>query len=156
MDEKKTTIELVCQYLAAMQCPYRLDGDGQIETVFTGRNAIFPLKVALYGEQLRKLAVTLQLPLVVPEAKRLLMAEAVVRANYGSDVGRFDLDLGDGRLHCLATMPVADGDVTEEQFKALFVWAVLMADSYFRAFARLLYADDLSPAEVIAEVEMAK
>ena len=91
-------------------------------------HAIIPITIALYGEQLQRLAVRLRLPLVVPEARRTQMAEVVVRVNDGLDLGRFDLDLSMGRLSCLATMPIADGDVTKEQFDALLVGAMVTTD----------------------------
>ena len=93
---------------------------------------------------------------VVPEERRTQMAEALARANYGLKVGCFQMDMGTGTLSFVAIMPLADGTITAEQFDAVLEGAMCYTDAYFRAFARLLYADDLSPAEVIAEVEMAK
>ena len=92
---------------------------------------------------------------IVPEDRRREFAEAVVRANYTLMLGRFDLDLRDGEMEFHNCMPVAGGEITTEQFGDLLYSSIVTADRYARAFYRLLYGDDLSPAEVIAEVEMA-
>ena len=94
-------------------------------------------------------------PVVVPETRRVEMAETVTRANYGLLLGGFQLDMSDGELVFHASMPVPDGAVTCEQFHQLFDASAWSVSTYARAFNRLLYGDDLSPAEVIAEVEMA-
>ncbi len=102
-----------------------------------------------------RLCALVALPLIVPEDRRPAMAEAVTRANYGMWLGNFDLGMSDGRLGFRIAIPVADGTLTLEQFRYLIGIALSTVDRYHRAFCRLVYADDLSPAEVIAEVEMA-
>ena len=58
-------------------------------------------------------------------------------------------------FNAYAGMPTGDDCVSESQVACLFEAAVWTAARYHRAFGRLLYAVDLSPAEVVAEVEMA-
>jgi hypothetical protein len=100
--------------------------------------------------------IAVRIPTVVPDERRSQAAETVVRANYGLLVGCFDLDMRDGTLGFRASLPVVDAVVTQEQFDATWRTALSTTDKYHRAFCRLLYGDDLSPAEVVAEVEMAK
>ncbi len=92
----------------------------------------------------------------VPEDRRAAMAETIVRANCGLKFGHFDLHFGHGGLRFYAAMPLARDGIEAEQFEILLGAALGCMNQYFRAFARLLYGDDLSPAEVIAEVEMAE
>ena len=79
-----------------------------------------------------------------------------MRANYGLAVGAFDLDMADGELSFRLGFPVADAILTSDQFRHAVVAALWTCDMYVRAFKRFLYGDDLSPVEVIAEVEMAR
>jgi hypothetical protein len=156
MDERKVTIELISQFLDARQWRYRLTEDGRIETGFQGKVARFPVRIWLRDAPVLALTAVIDLPFIVPSERRVQAAEGVIRANFSSGPSRFDLDMSDGSIHCVAILAICDSTLTQEQFDALFNNALGLADRYFRAFARLLYGDDLSPAEVIAEVEMAR
>lgn len=96
------------------------------------------------------------IPIRVPEDRRPQMAEAIVRANFGTVLGRFELDMSSGRLSFRVAMPAGEAGITQPQFDCLMRASLWSANRYFRAFGRLLFGDDLSPAEVIAEVEMAE
>ena len=155
MDQASMTMGLVCGYLDAQEWSYRLREDKPaLETGVSGETCVFSICITVVGDP-ANLGVLIYLPMIVPEARRLEMAEAITRANYDLLNGCFELDFSDGELRYRASMPLADGTVTEEQFRELLFYAIAMADQYARAFNRLLYGDDLSPAEVIAEVEMA-
>lgn len=156
MEERDMTIELISQFLEARQWQYRLTDHGLIETGFYGTAARFPVRLWLRDQPVVALMVVVDLPFIVSEERRGQIAEAVARANCGSGPARFDFDLSEGSICCVGILPVCDNELTQEQFDALFGCALSMADRYFKAFARLLYGDDLSPAEVVAEVEMAK
>jgi hypothetical protein len=156
MDERKVTIQLISEFLDARKWNYCVTEDGRIESGFQGKSARFPVRLALYEKPVLNLVVVVDLPFIVPEERRAQVAEAIVRANYSRCPSRFDMDMSDGSIHCFAVVAIGDGTLTPAQFDAVFGSALSLADRYFRAFARLLYGDDLSPAEVIAEVEMAK
>ena len=93
--------------------------------------------------------------LIVPEDQRVRMAELITRANFGFYIGSFDLDFSDGELVFRASMPAPDGCFTQEQCRSLIYTAMSTMDRYNHAFHRLIYGDDISPAEAVAEVEMA-
>lgn len=99
-------------------------------------------------------AVYVHIPVVVPEDKRPMAAETVVRANYGLAMGRFELSMRDGALGFRAAMPLCEDGMSDKQFDELLMLSLGSAAKYHRAFARLIFGDDLSPAEVIAEIEM--
>lgn len=94
------------------------------------------------------------IPLAVPDERRVDVSETVVRANNALSLGRFDYDMINGRLSLHMAMPLAETGVTARQFDSLIAAAGFALDQYHRAFCRLLYGDDLSPVEVIAEAEM--
>ena len=108
------------------------------------------------GDEPPLLRLQVHIPFAVDEDRRTQAAETVVRANDGLMLGRFDLDMSDGRLDFRTAMPLAETGVSETQFDGLLHSALWTVNRYHRAFGRLLYGDNLSPVEVIAEVEMAE
>jgi hypothetical protein len=156
MNDAQAILNLVREYFEADGISHRLDDDNRmIEAEFGGRHSVYAVQVRPVGDPLH-LLVLLRLPFRVPEDQRVRMAETITRANDGFMAGSFDLNMASGFLAFRNTMPVADGTVTREQFQRLVGCALTTADRYFRAFGRLLYGDDLTPAEVVAEVEMAR
>jgi hypothetical protein len=156
MDEQNLILNVLTEYLEAEDFAYEvLDAGTAIRTSFLGKTAPYAVRIILPGGA-PVLGVLVRLPVVVPEGQRPVVADAVNRANYGLRLGSFELDPADGMLLFRSAMPIADGTLTREQFRHLLYSALSTTDGYARAFLRLIYGDDLSPAEVIAEVEMAE
>jgi len=149
------TLEVICRYLEedGFACSLREDGLA-VETNFRGHTGGFRL-VIFVREEPALMGVVVRVPEVAPEPKRVLVAEAVVRANYGLSLGCFEMDMSDGEIDFRAAIPGTGAGLTREQFRALIGSAMWTTDRYHRAFCRLIYTDDLSAAEAIAEVEMA-
>ena len=155
MDGAIEILEVARSVLEAQGFPCSLRNDGPaIETGYRSSSGVFSIWIGAQDEP-ALLRVVVRIPVVVPEPRRVEMAETVARANYGLLLGGFQLDMSDGELLFQASMPVADAAVTCDQVRHLLDASVWSVSTYFRAFNRLLYGDDLSPAEVIAEVEMA-
>jgi hypothetical protein len=155
MDGAELTLDQLGRYLEEDGFSYGLREDGTaIETGFRGRSGVFRLVIFL-REQPALLGALVRLPEVVPEPKRPQVAETIARANYGLALGCFELDMSDGEIDFRVSMPTPGAALTHEQFRALLGAAMWTTDRYHRAFCRLIYGDDLSPAEVVAEVEMA-
>jgi hypothetical protein len=156
MEEAQALMELVSRFLDQHGITYTLRGDQRVvDTFHTSRSCHYHAAISMREAPTTLLRVEVLIPEIVPEDRRVEMAEAITRANCGLPLGCFELDLAEGELAFRTSIPVADGVLTQDQFFHLLVAALLTADAYHRAFNRLLYADDLSPAEVIAEVEMA-
>jgi hypothetical protein len=90
----------------------------------------------------------------VPEVRRLAVAEAIARANYGLRVGCFELDMGDGEVRFRVSVDVEGGELTTEMFKYMLAAAVTTSDRYYTALMRVIFAG-ATPAEAIAEAEAA-
>jgi hypothetical protein len=154
MDRTKEIVTLVCEFLEVADLGYRLrDDETSIEAGFRGKQAMFKVIIGVRDEPLC-LSVFVHIPILVPEDRRRHMAETINRANYGLGLGCFEMDASEGTMGFRSAMPVVDGTVTQDQIRDLLFSALMSVDQYHRAFNRLLYGDDLSPAEVIAEVEM--
>jgi len=154
MSDAKETMDLVDEFLQdeVMKRPLP-DGSFIVETSFRGNNGGYSVRLAAKDDPLTLFCIVRH-PLLVPEPKRVAMAEAVTRANHGLPVGRFDLDMATGDLHLQAAIPLEGAMLTCDQLMTTLAAAMSASDVYHRAFARLTYGDDLSPAECIAEVEM--
>lgn len=152
--KKELLIAKVAEYLRNIEQQHIFyEETRMIEFDRAGTLAPFCVRIGT-GPEDDYVGVMVFLPLFVPEAKRTQMADAINRANFGMMLGCFEMRTSDGLVAFRVGMPVVDGDLTERQFRSLLVTAFQTADQYYRAFARLVFADDLSPAEVVAEVEM--
>jgi hypothetical protein len=154
MSEPRMILQQITTFLEARQVGYRLSVDETtIEVWFTCPTARFLVTISVHPAAI--LCVVTHMPVVVPEARRTTVAELIARINYGLTLGGFALNLSDGDLHFRVTMPLADAELTQEQFNRLIGASLWTVQRYHKAVCRLLYGDDLSPAEVVAEVEMA-
>lgn len=156
MTSAELAFEQIQSFFAARGLACRMHEDERvIEIDFRDDTGVFRAFVRV--RQLPAIAgVFVRMPLIVPEGRRREAAETIVRVNFALLLGRFDLDFSNGELAFYASLPLADTGLTEDQLDALLEASMWAATRYLRAFNRLLYADDLSPAEVIAEVEMAE
>ncbi|MHC5108370.1 MAG: YbjN domain-containing protein [Planctomycetota bacterium] len=156
MNREFETIDVVRGFLDASDFKYVVREDEPvIETGFVTETAKFPVRVAVHRPDERPvLVVMVYCPFRVAECDRARMAETIVRANYGFLVGGFDMDFSDGEIVFRSSMPVNDATPSEAQCRELVMVAVATMADYHRAFNRLIYGDDLSPAEAIAEVEL--
>ena len=156
MLDTESVIARIAQYLDEDGLAnHKWDDEPKLESGFQGRNGHYRVVIRTLDGPTTILQVAVLLPDVAPKKLRGSMAEAVVRANYRLWAGHFDLDMSDGELRFCAAMPVADSTVTHDQFMHLFAGATFYADQYDRAFKRLICDADLSPAQAIAELEMA-
>ncbi|MDM8007631.1 MAG: YbjN domain-containing protein [Phycisphaerae bacterium] len=154
MCEPRMILQQMIAFLEARQVNYRLNGDQTvIEIWFTCATAKVLVTVSVHPSG--TLCVVTHVPVVIPEGRRTAMAELIARINYDLLVGGFALNLSDGNLHFRITMPLADAELTQEQFDRLIGTSLWTVERYFKAVCRLLYGGDLSPAEAVAEVEMA-
>ncbi len=91
-------------------------------------------------------------PLRIPEGSRRDIAEAIVRANYGLRVGKFELDLDDGELFFQASQ-ILDGEaVGEAVIDRMIGTAVNMMDVYLPAFMSVVYGNE-EAGEAVRRVE---
>lgn len=152
MERAQEILDRVCGYLDTDEVGYSVREDEYvIHSAFEGDTAYYNLAIYVHENVL---GFSVRLPLRAPEEKLPALAETVARANFGLLLGAFRLHYREGRIVFRVGMPIADGELTYEQFRTLAGSSLHTADRYHRAFLRLLYGDDLSPAEVIAEVEM--
>lgn len=96
------------------------------------------------------------MPLRIPEGARPAVAEAVVRANFGLKVGKFEFDMDDGEVLYQASQILAgeeSGDsLSDGMIGRLIATSLAMLDKYVPALLSVVYANE--PArEAIARAE---
>jgi hypothetical protein len=92
------------------------------------------------------------LPSIVPEEKRLEIAEFITRANYGQVIGNFEMDYGDGEVRYKTSIDIEGGELTPKMIENLLRFNLMTMDHYFAGLMSVLYGDR-DPAEAFAEME---
>ncbi len=134
MERATEILNRVCEFLDADQIGYSLRDDAPvIDTGYRTESARFDILIFVHQDVL---SFTVRMPLVVPEKRRVEMAETIARASRSLLVGGFKLDFSDGDLEYQVSAPIADASLTHEQFRALSGAALGAVDRYQRAFGR--------------------
>lgn len=128
-----------------------IPGKSAIKAGFKGQNAVFQL-VAQANEQTERLNVYSVLDIRIPADKRQAIAEYLTRANYGLNIGNFELDFSDGEVRYKTSIDVEGGQLTSKMIKNLVYVNVLMMDKYQPGIMAVVYGGK-SPADAVAEVE---
>ncbi len=155
MTQLETTMNTISQALDANDVAYHTgERHASFEIGYRCKAAHFSIIVGAQQDP-HLVLIIVKLPFVVPEDRRPAMAEAVVRANYGAIIGRFDLNMSKGDLNHAITVPLGDAELSASLFEEVLGCAVARCERYHRAFGRLLFDPTMSAAEACAEVEMA-
>ncbi len=93
------------------------------------------------------------LPVLIPESKRLVIAELLCRANYGLNYGNFEMDFSDGELRCRTTINTDTLEIVPlRQIHILLHSNIHLMGRYIPAIMAVTYGG-LSAAAAIAKVE---
>lgn len=103
-------------------------------------------------DELRTVTCYLTHAVRVPERRRLAIAEAITRANYGLLLGCFELDMNDGEIRFRTSVDVEGGALTTAMCHSLMAAAVSVSDRYHEALMRVA-CGGAEPAAAIAEAE---
>jgi len=88
-----------------------------------------------------------------PEDKRAAVAEVITRANYGLNIGNFEMDYRDGEIRFKVSMPVdPDQELTDELLRLLIGVNVTTHTRYLRAIEAVLYRG-AEPRKAVEDVE---
>ena len=117
----------------------------------SGKNAYF--KGYVYTEEsLRHVVILIFVPNLIPENKRIAVAEYFNRANYGLSVGNFELDMDDGEARYRVAVDIEGGEMSTTMVENMVGMGFVLTDRYYPGIMALLYSD-ATPAEAIAAVE---
>ncbi|MFO0749815.1 MAG: YbjN domain-containing protein [Myxococcota bacterium] len=149
-------LDATIDFLDADGWTYEVESGGlasegpRIHFRFHGANAQYDCWIVCY-EDTERICILSIFPLVVPEDKRMRVAEYLTRANFGILVGNFELDFRDGEVRMKTSADVEDIVVSHTFMKNLLVANLGTADRYFPGLGKVLYAG-MEPADAIAVV----
>lgn len=92
------------------------------------------------------------LPLEVPEEKRTLAAEFITRANFGMEIGNFEMDYSDGTVQFRTSIDIEGGELTPKMIQNLAYVNVTVTDQYLPGLV-MVVEGDATPEEAIQKVE---
>ena len=92
------------------------------------------------------------LPTVVPELKRSSVSEYITRANYGTNLGHFDLDFSDGELRFKCGTDVKSSTLSDDMIESMLLKSMYSVDMHFPRLMRLMYAN-ISAADAIRDID---
>lgn len=92
------------------------------------------------------------LPVVVPEEKRLEAAEYLNRANFGMEIGNFEMDFSDGAVQFRTSIDIEGGELTPKMIQNLSYLNVTITDQYLPGLV-MVVEGDATPVDAIDKVE---
>lgn len=144
--------ERLVQHLEEQDVKYRANDDSRMVCAdFQGEVGTYRL-MAVVDEEGNLFQVLGLSHLRVPEGARPLIAEALVRANYGLVLGKFEMDFEDGELRFQIGQILIGGELPDEVIERSFTAAMAMLDRYLPAFLSVIYGNEL-PKDAIRTVE---
>lgn len=149
---KSGLMEVVRQFLTEDDWNFRqVEGKPLLQLGFTGENGRWQC-FAQVSEEMEQLAFYSMLDVKVPQDKRLNVAEFLTRANYGLNIGNFEMDFSDGEIKYKTSVSVKGGQLTNEMIKVLVYANVMTVDKYFAGIMSVIYGGQ-SPVEAIQKAE---
>lgn len=87
-----------------------------------------------------------------PDTKRDSVAEFITRANYGMNLGNFELDYEDGEVRFKTSVDVEGGELTETMLRNLLTAGLTLTERYYRGLMAVMFSNS-EPKRAILESE---
>jgi hypothetical protein len=113
-----------------------------IELAFHGDNGQWRLIINIQqSNDIRKLMLIVPHIGTVTTKKRMECLEALLAVNYRIAMGKFGLDLEDGEVRLEEAVPLANADITQEQFQLVFSAMMQTVAMYHSLIPRIIYGN---------------
>jgi len=103
-------------------------------------------------EDAEQVVIYSDLGMMVPKSKRAVAAEFLTRANFGLNIGNFEMDFADGQVRFKTSIDVEGGSLSDTQVKNLVGINVLTTDEYLPGLQKVI-AGTATAREAIEEIE---
>jgi hypothetical protein len=145
-------IDIAENYLIDIGWKYEKDDDhGVIKTGVNATNASYRLIVyAIEDKDL--LTVYVSQDNNIPDNLRAAVAEFIARANFGLNLGNFDLDMDSGELGYKVAIDVEGGVLSTDMIGNMVGAAVATMDKYYPGLMSVLFAN-VAPQDAIMQIE---
>jgi hypothetical protein len=131
--------------------PEKVEASPALSMQFEGDNGKWTCLAYAYDERERFVFFSV-LPVSVPEEKRTAVAEFLTRANFGMELGNFEMDFEEGDVQFRTSIDIEGGDLTPKMIQNIAYSNVVVADQYLPGLVMVLEGD-ASPVEAITKVE---
>ncbi len=131
--------------------PEQLEDQPVLRMGFEGDNGKWTCLVFAHEESERVVFKSL-LPVLVTEDKLAETAEFICRANFGMEIGNFELDYAKGEVQFRTSVDIEGGELTPKMIQNLAYVNVWVTDQYLAGLVMVLEGD-ATPLEAIAAVE---
>lgn len=146
--------DVITEYLDHLEWRYvPHEGEGMIKFGLAAQNCKLDCLVHVIEDQEFVLFFTV-LPILVPENKRLSIAEYITRANYGLNAGCFEMDFEDGEVRFRTYANTDSNALNIEIVRHLLHTNVQTMDKYSPGLMKVVYGN-ISPSDAVKEVENA-
>lgn len=152
LKQAQTVYKALCNMFEVRELAYEADEENL--TVYSGaKGDDLPVAIRMRVDIERMLIIVhSQLPFEVPENRRLEMAIAVSRANYGLPDGNFDYDFTSGSLLFRMTSCYRDCLIGQELFEYMFIVSFGIIDQYNDLFEKVA-TTDMSVDEIMQTIK---
>jgi hypothetical protein len=134
--------------------PEQVDDQAILRMDFEGDHGKWTCLAFAYDET-ERVVFSSMLPVEVPEEKRPVVAEYLIRANFGMEIGSFDMDFTDGAVQFRTSIDIEGGDLTPKMIQNLAYVNVTVTDQYLPGLV-MVVEGDATPLEAIQYVEKAE
>lgn len=131
--------------------PVQVGDEPILQMDFQGSNGGWTCRAYAHDERERFVFVSI-LPIDVPEEKRAEAAEYVTRANFGMEIGNFEMNYDDGVVVFRTSVDIEGGDLTPKMIQNLAYANVTTTDQYLPGLV-MVVEGDATPLEAIEKVE---
>jgi len=128
----------------------KLQGRLILRLAFQGKNGQWNC-FALANEERQRFVFYSICPLEIPSANRGAIAEFITRANYGIEIGNFELDFDSGEMRFKTSLDVTEDRITPALIKQLVYTNVLTIDQYLPGIQAVL--DGALPVDAVRAIE---
>ncbi|MDO8969247.1 MAG: YbjN domain-containing protein [Saprospiraceae bacterium] len=131
--------------------PEQIEDQPVLKMDFEGDNGKWTCLAFAYDER-ERLVFASVLPVDIPEEKRAVAAEYITRANFGMEIGNFEMDYSDGSVQFRTSVDIEGGELTPKMIQNLAYVNVTVTDQYLPGLVMVLEGD-ATPEEAIEKVE---
>jgi hypothetical protein len=134
--------------------PVQIEEQPVLSMKFEGEHGSWTCLAFAYDEHERLVFVSM-LPVEVPDEKRLEVAEYLIRANFGMEIGSFDMDFSDGAVQFRTSIDIEGGELTPKMIQNLAYLNVTVTDQYLPGLV-MVVEGDAAPVDAVEKVEAAE
>ncbi|MEM6365423.1 MAG: YbjN domain-containing protein [Planctomycetota bacterium] len=133
-------IEQYSAYLDRGEIKYEHDEDrGLFRMVFEGKHGDIRVLIVVEDNLIQVFSHPAN---KIPENARVLISQAITRANYGLKLGKFEMDLDDGELRYQSALPLGETFPDDEMLDHVLYVGGAMVDRYLPAFLSIIYGNE--------------